>query len=312
MKYIDMHCDTLTESYKKGLPLNSDILQSDFTKLKKANCVAQCFAIFTQGEGATKTFYDCLKNYEKGIQEHGVKKILDYSDLKNCVDNNELGSILTVENLGLFENDLDKLYTLSAFGIRMASLVWNNENDFAYPNLIFKGNLPDFSAREKRGLKKSGIEVIDILDEQKIIIDISHLSDGGAEDILADRKIPVIASHSNTQKICNVSRNLSDDLIKKIADCGGIVGVNFCKAFLGEGENFALVLKHIEHLLHIGGEDIIAFGSDFDGIPQTQDIENCLKMQPLIDYLAKNGVKNKTLEKLCYQNFTRVFKQVCG
>lgn len=312
MKYIDMHCDTLTESYLRKIPLDSDLLQCNFSKLKNSNCVAQCFAIFTQGKSAINTFFACLDSYEKGVKENSIKKILSFSDLNYCIKNNILGSILTVEDLGLFENNLEKVLLLGNLGVRMASLVWNYENNFAYPNLIFKDNTPNFLSREFRGLKNKGAEIVDILDCQKIIIDISHLSDGGVSDILKNRKIPIVASHSNTQKVCNVSRNLTDELIKKIANCGGIIGVNFCKAFLGDGENFNLVLQHIKHLIKIGGEEVIAFGSDFDGIPQTQDIENCLKMPLLIEYLQQNGIKDDTLEKLCYLNFARVFKEVCS
>ena len=73
------------------------------------------------------------------------------------------------------------------------------------------------------------------MDSLKIIVDISHLSDGGADEILEGRKIPLVASHSNARAVCGNPRNLTDEQIKKIADCGGVIGINFYKKFLGEG-----------------------------------------------------------------------------
>lgn len=312
MKYIDMHCDTVTACFDRGYALANCDLQINSDKLHTADCAAQCFAIFTQGGGVAIKFYDYLNFYREGLKASALKPVLSYADLISCISGEATGSILTVENLGFIGEDLDRLYALSDMGVKMASLVWNYENDLAFPNLIFEGNLPNFSKRETRGLKDKGRRAVEILDENKIIIDISHLSDGGAEDILNNRKIPIVASHSNAQKICGVSRNLTDTLIKKIADCGGVIGVNFCKDFLGEGDNFELVYRHINHLIKVGGEEVIAFGSDFDGIPVPERLETCSSMPALIAYLESRGVKGETLEKLCYKNFSRVIKEVCG
>ena len=311
MKDIDMHCDTVTECFDRGYALANGNLQVNSDKLKRAECAAQCFAIFTQGEGAARRFYGCIEFYKEELKRSGLKPVLSYADLEDCISGKKTGSILTVENLG-FTGDLEELYALSEMGVKMASLVWNFENSLAYPNLIFENGLPNFSRRESRGLKDRGRRAVEILDGLKIIIDISHLSDGGAEEILKGRKIPVVASHSNAEEICGVSRNLTDGLIKKTADCGGVIGVNFCKDFLGEGDNFELVYAHIRHLIKVGGEEVIAFGSDFDGIPVPEKLETCTAMPALISYLEERGIRGETLEKLCYKNFARVLKEVCG
>ncbi|MDE5943431.1 MAG: membrane dipeptidase [Clostridia bacterium] len=313
MKYIDLHCDTLTKSLDEKLSLKDGGLQINLNKLKKSGCAAQCLAIFTEGEGADGRFKAYAAYFEECMRRYGKELtfIKSYSDLKYCLDGGGKGVILTVENLGFIRStdEIDGLYSL---GVKMASPVWNYENALAFPNLLFKNGLPLFEEREERGLKKFGREVIEKLDEKGIIVDISHLSDGGAEDILKNRKTPIVASHSNCVAVCNVARNLTDGLIKKIADCGGVVGVNFCKDFLGSGNSFGRVLDNIKHLINIGGEDIIAFGSDFDGIPECEDLESCEKMPALISFLEKGGIQSATLEKLCYKNFARVFKEVCG
>lgn len=306
MKYIDLHCDTLTVCADKGKNLLNCDLQTDLLKLQKGGCFAQCFAIFTDGNGAREKFKSYLEFYKNALAENFqfIKPVLSTADFGE-----KLGSILTVENLGFIGEDISYIDRLAKEGVKMASLVWNNENALACPNLIFENGLPLFEKREMRGLTKLGKEAVERLDSNKIIIDISHLSDGGALEILDGRKIPVVASHSNAAEVCNVSRNLTDYLIKKIADCGGVVGVNFCHDFLGD-EAFESVYKHLQHLIKVGGEDIIALGSDFDGIPECEGLEECTKMSNLFVFLEGKGFSRSVLEKLAYKNFLRVFKEV--
>ena len=311
MKYVDLHCDTLTVCCDSGLNLADCDLQTSFEKLKKSGCAAQCFAVFTEGADAAVRFKKYSDFYFQSLKKHKIKAVLNYGQLLSCAENGETGAVLTVENLG-FINELSEIAALAEAGVKMASLVWNYENKFAYPNLVFENGLPQFLKRNKKGLKPLGREAVKLLDENKIIIDISHLSDGGTDEILCGRKIPLVASHSNSSSINRCSRNLTDGHIKKIADCGGVVGVNFCKDFLGEGETFESVFRHIRRIVNVGGEDAVAFGSDFDGIPAPPHLEDCTKMPELSAFLESRGVKGGLAEKLCFKNFARVFKEVCG
>lgn len=312
MRYIDLHCDTLTAACGRGVSIEDGSLQAGTEKLNKSNCAAQCFALFTEGDGAAHAFKNYLSYYEKCVAESKLKPVLCADDLRAFLSGGGTGSILTVENLG-FLDDIARLGELREAGVRMASLVWNHENAYAYPNLIFgDGGAPLFSKRESRGLKPLGRAAAEELDRLKIIVDISHLSDGGAEEILTGRKIPAVASHSGAFGACGVSRNLTDELIKKIADCGGVIGIYYCKDFLGEGDTFARVFAHLQHIIRVGGEDVIALGSDFDGIPAPPGLESCERVPALLDYLYSRGMRAATLEKLCHKNFARVFKEVCG
>lgn len=311
MKYIDMHCDALTACADGNLAKFSG--QVSFAKLHGAGCLAQCFAIFTEGGDAPSAFDRGLNSYFKALNElqAEISPVLTFRDFAKCEKSGKAGSILTVENLSFIGDDLDKISFLKASGVRMASLVWNTRNLLAAPNLIFEDGFPQFEKRESAGLSPLGRQAVEKLDEEKIIIDISHLSDGGADEILTGRKIPAVASHSNAQKVRNVSRNLTDELIKKLADCGGVTGVNFCKDFLGEN-GFESVLAHILHIIKAGGEDVIAIGSDFDGIPVNEQIAGCERMPALFEYLLSNGLPPRVVEKFAYKNFSRVFKEVCG
>ena len=312
MKYIDLHCDTLTVCCDSGQGIVKNSLQTDIERLKKSGCAAQCFAIFTEGASAPQDFEKYLSFYQKALEENAGKiaPVTSVQNLKNCVSSGILGGVLTVENLSFIGGDLSEIARLSQVGVKMASLVWNNQNLLASPNLRFEKGVPQFSERCGNGLTGLGRQAVEELDKNKIIIDISHLSDGGAEDILKGRKIPVVASHSNCAGVLDVCRNLTDGLIKKVADCGGVIGVNYCMDFLG-GETFESVARHISHLINTGGADCVALGSDFDGIPAPAGLEDCSKMPKLLDFL-ESRIGISALEKLAYLNFERVFEEVCG
>ena len=309
MKYIDLHCDSATVCLDRGYALTNNDLHVNLDKLKEADCAAQCFAIFTDGEGARESFEKYLNFFLSSVRLNKLTLVDCFQRLISRAQSKKPCAILTVENLGFTGGNEEEIIALRDKGVLMASLVWNSENCYAYPNLIFKGGMPDFSECEKRGLKEKGREAVELLDSLKIIVDVSHLSDGGTDEILDGRKIPIVASHSNARAIRPMPRNLTDKQIRGIADCGGVVGINFCKDFLGDGKVFELVKRHLEHMIKIGGENVVAFGSDFDGIPTVKGLEGCEKMPALIEYL--DGVfGNRITEKLCFKNFARVLKDV--
>lgn len=314
MIYADMHCDTLTKAQNSGKNLNARGLACALNKLKKSGCAAQCFAVFTEGENAEEVFLKSVNSYAHMLELHKDKVLSVKSgrDFLNCVNGTKTGCILTVENLGFTGGDINKLLYLKDAGVKMASLVWNTENALARPNLKLENGVPQPEKRDPLGLTALGKQAVEILDGLKIIVDISHLSDGGAEQILAMRKIPTVASHSNAAAVCNVSRNLTDGLIKKIAESGGVVGVNFYKKFLGEGKTFDCVFRHLKHIINVGGEDAAAFGSDFDGMSAPQKLKDCTRMPALLNYLNLHGICSRVLEKAAYKNFLRVFCEVCG
>lgn len=312
MTYVDLHCDTLTACVAVGGRLKDCALQTNLEKLKRSRCAAQCFAIFTQGEGAAQAYESALAAFRREVEEGGIFPLLRAGDFRRCAQTGQIGAILTVENLGFVGEDFQKIDQCYRAGVRMASLVWNYENGLAYPNLKFCGERPLFCEREERGLKPSGRRALEICDELGIIFDVSHLSDGGAREVLRGRKIPVVASHSNAAAVCNVSRNLTDGLIRMIADCGGVIGVNFCADFVGNSDIFAGLSAHIAHLIRVGGEDVIALGSDFDGIPAPRGLEDCTRVPRLFERLAEEGFPPRALEKLARENFMRVFAEVCG
>lgn len=310
ISYIDMHCDSLTAGRGN---LTDESLHVSIGKLARSGAAAQCFAVFTDGDGAAERFAQALGRYNAAMEENGDRMLPVFccADLVRARDSDRVGAILTVENLGFIGGDLSAVAKLGAAGVKMCSLVWNNANALAYPNLVCKDGIPDFTAREERGLTDLGKAAVEELNANRMMIDVSHLSDGGVNDVLALSDAPVVASHSNCFSVCGVSRNLTDGQIRKIADGGGVIGVNFCRDFVGNGEISEAVSRHIRHLVSVGGEDCVALGSDFDGIPTAEGMEDCTRIPAFLGYL--HGLFGPRIaEKFAHSNFVRVFRDVVG
>lgn len=293
---VDMHCDTLTsQSAFKGHIKLSKITSQNF----------QCFAIFTEDENAAA--YAAAKNLFYATFSHGkFAHVSSFKGFTAALTACKIPCALTCENIGFTGGNCKYVCSLKGDGVIMASLVWNRENSLAYPNMRTDG------LRDSRGLKERGWQAVEALDQSRIIVDISHLSDGGAEQILTNRKTPVVASHSCCNSVHCDQRNLTDNQLKMIADCGGAVGINFYKKFLGGEGSYKQIAAHIKHIINVAGEDVPAFGSDWDGVPKGGICVYPHNMPQLMQYLADKGIPPRVLDKLAYKNFLRIFKEVCG
>lgn len=147
-----------------------------------------------------------------------------------------------------------------------------------------------------------------------MIADVSHASDGTFWDILKYAKGPVVASHSNCRNLCNHPRNLTDEMIRAIAEQGGVAGLNFFGPFLGTTKESKIeeMTAHILHMIQVGGSEFPAIGTDFDGIDGLErlDIPNASAMELLWEALKKKGLSQGQLDKIWGENVERVLREV--
>ena len=163
---------------------------------------------------------DRYREIEKNKDDIGI--VYSYDDIIKNQKNNKMSALLSIEEGGACKGDLALLRNFYRLGVRMMTLTWNYENELSFPN----GHFYDEKSKERRGLKEKGFEFINEMERLGMIIDVSHLSDDGIYDVYNNTKNPFIASHSNARSICSHQRNLTDDMIKKIGERGGIIGVN--------------------------------------------------------------------------------------
>lgn len=292
-----MHCDALTLKEPFSGRVNSQ-------ELKKSGCVFECLAAFCAGESAEE-YVRARDMFYKSARERKFAPARAFSDVVRARERGEPCCALTSENIGFTKGEEGAVRALAADGVVMASLVWNFENSLAYPAVNAK------NAGEGSGLKERGRRALEVMIKERIIPDISHLSDVGAREVLS-YKIPTVASHSNCRKIFDNARNLPDGLIRAIAQSGGAVGLNFCRKFLGEGDSLELACAHVMHIIKIGGEDTPALGSDWDGVTKADETLLPKDMPALFDRLKKKGLPPRVVQKFACGNFLRVFKEVRG
>lgn len=323
MKYIDLHCDTLMKLVlsDENIDLASnDKTSVDFKRLKEGNAMAQFFAIFLPDE-ETYGYYkkepvpddeyilkavNILKE-SVGRNSDIIEMAFNADDIERNQKNNKMSAILTIEDGRSIDGKLEKIKKYYDMGIRLITLTWNYENSLGFPN----SNDPEMM---NKGLKPFGREAVEYMNELGILVDVSHLSDGGFYDVANISKKPFIASHSNARGISPHRRNLTDDMIRIIGEKGGVIGLNFCASFLNENaqgpkSTIEMMIKHLNYIRNVGGEDVLALGTDLDGIEGNLEIDSCNKMPLLFDVLEKAGWSSKLIEKFAYENSLRVIKE---
>ncbi|MFC1555432.1 dipeptidase, partial [candidate division KSB1 bacterium] len=169
------------------------------------------------------SFYNEIKKNESSLQ-----LALNASDVENITKNGKIAALIGIEGGHAIEDDPGLLRSFHKLGVRYMTLTHSNTNNWCDSS----GDDPKWN-----GINELGEEIIREMNRIGMIIDISHVSDEAFYDIMNITTKPVIASHSAVRSLCNVPRNLTDDMIKAIADIGGVVCVNFYSGFLDESYN---------------------------------------------------------------------------
>lgn len=354
MNYIDMHCDTLAEALARGQKNAKSLegTMVDVERLKRSGAMAQFFAMFLPQQESDRRKYQVETDDNCGnrkvfpltetgrttLEEGGEKQEDTIPQLGRLMENmyeiyqntlsecggvlapahgaedleknrqaGKISAFLTIENGAVTAGKLENIQRFYEMGVRLITLTWNDENCFGFPHS---------SHREKmqRGLKPFGKEAVSYMEEQGILVDVSHLSDGGFYDVADIMKKPFVASHSNCRALSPATRNLTDDMIRVLAEHGGVAGINFAPAFLNKNSMDTLsrverMCDHVEHFIHIGGVECVGIGTDFDGIDGRFEIPDCTQMERFFTALRKRGISEETLEKIAYRNVERVLRE---
>ena len=300
MKLFDLHCDTLNRLYESGKNIESHKGSVTLSGMKSyAKCV-RCFAIWTDDKisesEAERQFYEMYDIFKKQLYlfKDDVIQITD----KNSLESSKIGMMLTVENCSVLNGNVNNIEKLINLGVKVFTITWNGENSLGYGQL------------ENKGLKPFGRECIAAFNETPAILDVSHISEKGFYDVCELTKRPLLATHSNAKSVANHNRNLSDDQIREIIKRKGLIGLNLYRAFLNDAPEKANkydVIRHAEHILSLGGEDVLAIGTDFDGAKVINELDNDKKLIKLEKFFVKNGFSRELTDKILYKNSEKFF-----
>lgn len=322
---VDTHCDTLKcllpmftrprdsmwdDRNETGMGNRSSQGHIDIPRLKDGGVDCQVFAISsmrnvnpafplrTAMEMIDRFYLECDASEE-------LVPVTTYDEIVEAKKGGKVAGLLSIEGADVIEGKVEMIRVFHRLGVRMVGLVHSIRNALA-------DGVADM--RSGGGLSRLGVEVVEELDRLGMLIDISHLNDEGFWDVMDLTENPVIASHSNSKNVCHHPRNMTDDMIKALADNSGVMGMNFAPMFVHPSlATLQGVVDHIDHIVEIVGPDHVGLGSDFDGIPYTPvGLEDVTRMPRITEELVNREYSEEDIVKILGGNHLRIMKEVIG
>lgn len=303
---FDLHCDTalamLNEEMKQSKGLKKNDCHIDLERAGELAGYAQCFACFTTpwenipgGLTAADVFEREMVAVLSEVEKNRDLIFLAFStdDIEKNRENGKMSAILTIEGPAGFGYDPALLEDLHKIGFRITTLGWNEQN-------VLAG-----SHKTGGGLTDRGREYVKEAQRLGMLMDVSHLSDEAFWDLVKITEGPVIATHSNSRSVHDVSRNLTDDMFREICRTNGVAGINLFAAFLGENNvTLDTVCDHIFHFMELdpSGKHI-ALGGDLDGCDMLPEgFTGINSYNALGDTLLRRGLDEKTIMDIYWNN----------
>jgi membrane dipeptidase len=317
---IDAHCDALLAVIGKSQipddPGRRDFLARnakshiDLPKLLSGGVLCQFMALFAEDENLPEAYaytnrvideFEAIVAASKGA----FFPVLKGSDLDKASPGKKVGALLSIEGAEALEGRLEALDEFHARGVRALGLSWNRRNPFA------RG----VRAEGSDGLSALGVELVAKMEAKPMIVDVSHLSDQAFDDLAAVAKRPFIASHSNSRRLNDHPRNLTDAQIRRIAEGGGAVGAVFVPNFVSKSPTKPFLdhlIDHIDAIVAAGGIDCAALGSDFDGYRGVEGhvIADASEFPLVTEALSRRGYAEESIDKIMWKNWYRVIREI--
>lgn len=309
---FDLHCDTALQLLGKNRDtlgrLDKNELHIDLERGAKLPGYAQCFACFTtptmrrpEGVSVIGMFERELAAIMNQVEANADKIRVAYSadEIEENRKQGIMSAVLTIEGTAGFDYNAEMLEDLYNIGFRITTLGWNEQN-------LLTG-----SCKTGGGLTEQGREYVRQAQKVGMVIDVSHISDEGFWDIMDITEKPVIASHSNARALCDIPRNLSDEMYVALCKTGGTTGINLCAEFLGKNADLDTVCDHIFHFVDVAGSDKhVSLGSDMDGVTYLPAGFAGVQDYPKIaDRLLQRGMSEKSVENIFWNNAVGVIKK---
>lgn len=331
--HIDLPDLLKEKKYRAGIDSPDTIISTkrgefDYTRAKAGGLDAPFMSIYIPLEYQAKKdmgkeLADSLINTVVAITKALPDKFALAGTPAEIEANTKAGKIslpMGMENGAPIGNDLANVKYFYDRGIRYITLTHNKDNQICDSSRD--------SVRTNKGVSEFGKKIIAEMNRVGIIVDISHVDDSSFYQAIELSKAPVMASHSSCRKFSpKATRDMTDDMIKKLGEKDGVIMINFFTAFLDSTAmktmgkfdslhvnptNIETVVNHIDNVVKIAGVDHVGIGSDFDGVTGSLPVglEDVSKYPDLIYTLLKRGYSDEDIEKICYKNAFRVWNKV--
>ncbi len=300
INFFDMHCDTASGIFEKKQSLLKNSLHIDLDRTKNFNKCGQVYALWHEDARNLEAYRAVLNYFLVEIEKNRDKISLctSYQEILNATENGKQAALLSCEGAELLGCSERELEIASEQGVSIVNLCWNFDNELC-------GSAMDTES----GLTEKGKNFVKKATELGVILDMSHVSDRAISQVLEAQNAKIVASHSNSRAVCNHKRNLPDELLRDIAQIGGVVGINLFPTFLGS-EDLSKLPYHIEKMLRFCGEKKVCFGSDFDGIHiLPKGMTGIESMEFVYKTLLNDGFTEQILDDIFYNNLMRFWER---
>lgn len=294
MRVADLHVDVLCKLLEHSeaswqaadapAKTSGGIFDTTPERLKQGGVAVQVFALYVPDKlpRNTESIMHAAELYWSQILTvPGITLIRKASDLQAALNERKMGALLSLEGVDGLQGNFWTLTLLHRLGLRLLGPTWNHANWACDGAMEPRGG----------GLTKAGRRLISECENLGILLDVSHLSDRGFWDLAHCATRPFFASHSNVRSLTDHPRNLTDNQIKTILCAGGLIGLTFVPWFITASEPAVIndILRHIDYICALGGQNQLAFGSDFDGVDRhVQGLEHPGKYAYLADALLRH------------------------
>ena len=309
---FDLHCDTALQLLGKNRDslgrLDKNELHIDLERGATLPGYAQCFAVFTtptmrrpDGVSVIGMFERELAAIMNQVEANADKIRVAYSteEIEENRSQGVMSAVLTIEGTAGFDYNIEMLEDLYNIGFRISTLSWNEQNPLTG------------SCKTGGGLTEQGREYVRMAQNVGMVIDVSHISDEGFWDIMHITEKPIIASHSNSRALCDIPRNLSDEMYTALCKTGGTTGINLCAEFLGENADLDTVCDHVFHFIDVAGSDKhVSLGSDMDGVTYLPaGFAGVQDYSKIADRLLQRGLAEESVLNIFWNNAVGVIKK---
>ncbi len=339
--FFDAHCDTVMKVLDDGVDFVRGEGSAHVTlpTMQEAGIRAQIFACFVLSERhpeeeavRAEAMIRTVGSMAEGTDGR-MRVARTREELAAAFAGGPIAAILGLEGADPLEGRAERLRHFVDLGVRDLIFAWK---DNPFSGTAFGEDTP---------LTREGERLLGLAEELRVVVDVSHLSDRAFADVCRMAAKPFIASHSDCRVLCPSLRNLTDPMIRQLADRGGVMGINLAPGFLdpethrwqtplfvaaqkpgvSEEERTRLrerataiprppldwVARHVLHAIDVGGEDCVGLGGDLDGITQTPEgIETVADYRALVALFRDAGLSERQIDKVCHRNFVRVFGDV--
>jgi membrane dipeptidase len=309
---VDTHCDSLGGFLRRGREPPRDFNergetgQIDFPRLVEGGVTCQTFAMFTASGAlvpdATLRALRMVDKFYEMAENPGFVTVTDVDGILKAKEDGKVSGLLSLEGAEPLMGDISLMRVFYRLGVRMISFTWNFRTPFA----------DGLAAKRAEGkLPELGVQALEEMEKLGIVFDVSHICDTNFWDVCDVMEGPFIASHSNCRDLCDVPRNLTDDMIKALADHGGVMGMNYLGAFVAkEDPSLEKLVDHIDRIVDLVGPDHVGLGSDFDGGGRLPELDDTSQVPNITRELVKREYSDEDVLKILGGNHLRVFKTV--